>query len=85
MKVKSPTIPEGSTVINDIVCVENINGTWTYWVYLWPIYTHEQSQRAQFRYAASSLISVWPEIRHTTEIQHLAPTIVGRMFSDTNR
>ena len=57
MKVKSPTIPEGSTVINDIVCVENINGTWTYWVYLWPIYTHEQSQRAQFRYAASSLIN----------------------------
>lgn len=57
MKVKSPTIPEGSTMINDIVCVENINGTWTYSVYLWPIYSHEQSQRAQFRYAASSLIN----------------------------
>ena len=57
MQVKSPTIPEGSTMINDIVCVENINGTWTYSVYLWPIYSHEQSQRAQFRYAASSLIN----------------------------
>ena len=44
-------------MINDIVCVENINGTWTYSVYLWPIYTHEHSNRAQFRYAASSLIN----------------------------
>ena len=57
MKVKSPTTPEGSTMINDIVCVENINGTWTYSVYLWPIYSHEQSHRAQFRYVASSLIN----------------------------
>ena len=44
-------------MINDIVCVENINGTWTYSVYLWPIYTHEHSNRSQFRYAASSLIN----------------------------
>ena len=44
-------------MINDIVCVENIKGTWTYSVYLWPIYTHEQSRRAQFRYAVSSLIN----------------------------
>jgi transposase len=44
-------------MISDVVCVENLNGAWTYWVYLWPIYTHEQSQRAQFRYIAATLIN----------------------------
>jgi hypothetical protein len=44
-------------MISDVVCVENLNGTWTYSVYLWPIYTHEQSQRVQFRYIAATLIN----------------------------
>ena len=57
MEVKVPTLPTGSTMISDVVCVENLNGTWTYSVYLWPIYTHEQSQRAQFRYIAATLIN----------------------------
>ena len=57
MGVKVPILPTGSTMISDVLCVENLNGTWTYWVYLWPIYTHEQSQRAQFRYIAATLIN----------------------------
>ena len=57
MTVKSPTLPNGSTIISDVVVVENLNGTWTYSVYLWPIYTHEHSHRAQFRYIAATLIN----------------------------
>ena len=57
MTVKVPTLATGSTMISDVVCVENLNGVWTYSVYLWPIYTHEQSQRAQFRYIAATLIN----------------------------
>ena len=57
MTVKSPILPNGSTLINDVVCVENLNGTWTYSVYLWPIYTHEHSDRAQFRYIAATLVN----------------------------
>ena len=57
MTVKSPTLPIGSTMISDVLCVENLNGTWTYSVYLWPIYTHEHSQRPQFRYIAATLIN----------------------------
>ena len=57
MTVKSPTLPTGSTLINDVVCVENLNGAWTYSVYLWPIFTHEHSGRAQFRYIAAALIN----------------------------
>ena len=30
-------------------------------------------------------LSVWPEIPHTTEMQHFASSIVGRMFADTDR
>ena len=57
MRIESPALPVGSTLISDVVCVENINGTWTYWVYLWPIFTHEHSNRAQFRYIAAGLIN----------------------------
>ena len=32
-----------------------------------------------------TLNSVWPEIPHTTEMQHFASSIVGRMFADTDR
>ncbi len=57
MSVKLPTIPTGSTMISDVVSVENQDGVWTYSVYLWPIYTHEHSQRKQFRYIAATLIN----------------------------
>ena len=57
MRIKVPTLPTGSTMISDVVCVENLNGAWTYSVYLWPIYTHEQSHRAQLRYIAATLIN----------------------------
>ncbi len=57
MRIESPALPVGSTLISDVVCVENINGTWTYSVYLWPIFTHEHSNRAQFRYIAAALIN----------------------------
>ena len=57
MRIESPALPVGSTLISDVVCVENINGTWTYSVYLWPIFTHGHSNRAQFRYIAAALIN----------------------------
>ena len=57
MRWKLPQIPEGSTPINDIVSVTSENGTWTYYIYLWPLYIHQSSQRDHFRYIASSLIN----------------------------
>ena len=57
MSIKLPAIPIGSTLISDVVSVDNQNGVWTYWVYLWPIYTHEYSQRKQFRYIAATLVN----------------------------
>ena len=57
MRWKLPQIPQGSTSINDIVAVNNDNGTWTYSIYLWPVYTHESPQRNHFRYIASTLIN----------------------------
>ena len=57
MTIKLPAIPTGSTVISDVVCVDNQNGVWTYWVYLWPIYTHKGSERKQFRYIAATLVN----------------------------
>jgi transposase-like protein len=57
MSIKLPAIPIVSTLISDVVSVDNQNGVWTYWVYLWPIYTHEYSQRKQFRYIAATLVN----------------------------
>ncbi len=42
-------------------------------------YVSEVSDRPE------QIFSVWSEMPHAAEIQHFAPTIVSRMFADTNR
>ena len=56
MKAMLPGIPEGSTSINDIVGVQRENGIWTYYVYLWPIYSHSEGNQNQFRLIVAMLI-----------------------------
>lgn len=56
MKAMLPGIAEGSTPINDIVGVQREDGTWTYFVYLWPIYSHPEGNQNQFRLIAAMLI-----------------------------
>jgi len=56
MKAMLPRIPEGSTMINDVVGVVREAGDWTYYVYLWPIYSHPEGHRNHFRLVAAMLV-----------------------------
>ena len=67
---------------NHTVCNLSIHLVWVT-KYRYPVLNDDLKVRC--RDLLRQVCSVWLEICHTTEIQHLAPTIVGRMFADTGR
>jgi len=50
-------IPEGSTRINEIVSVVQEKGVWTYFVGLWPMYSHGATETNAFRCICAQLIT----------------------------
>lgn len=51
-----PIIPEGATRINDVAAVVKKDALWTYFVGMWPIYSHVEDDQASFRFIAAQLI-----------------------------
>ncbi len=56
MNAMLPQIPEGATSINDIVGVVREDAFWTYYVYLWPMYSHPEGSQNHFRLIAAMLV-----------------------------
>jgi len=51
-----PLIPAGATPINENVCVCRYESTWTYYVALLPVYSHDSNDDAHFRFTIAQLV-----------------------------
>ncbi len=52
-----PLLPSGATAINDILSVQNDNGSWYYFAGINPIFSHDEKDLASFRMFTSQLIA----------------------------
>ena len=51
-----PLIPDGASQINDALSVVRENGVWTYFLGIWPMFQHDESDRRSFRMFTSQLV-----------------------------
>ncbi len=56
MQTLLPLIPEGSSSINDIVSVVRDRDRWTYYIGLYPAYSHDAGDRSHFRLTIAQLV-----------------------------
>jgi len=52
-----PLVPAGSSPINDIVSFVNEEGQWTYYIGVFPFFSHNGNDKNAFRFAIASLIN----------------------------
>jgi transposase len=57
MQTILPIIPSGSTLINKILTVTKQNGVWTYYLSLWPMYSHKEEDQRSFRLICALLLN----------------------------
>ncbi len=57
MQTILPIFPENSIIINDILTVEKNDGVWTYYISLWPIYSHHEKDQNLFRLICALLLN----------------------------
>lgn len=50
-------LPANSIIINDLLTVEKKDGEWTYYLSLWPIYTHREKDHNSFRLICALLLN----------------------------
>lgn len=56
MQEKLPLIPLGATPINSQVCVHRHDDVWTYFLQMYPIYSHDASDDSHFRLTIAQLV-----------------------------